>query len=86
MTLPTQAGRVPMPAHEVPVPDNKVIPEAVTSFELVVRARAGDEKALNDLCARYLPRLQRWATGRLPAGDSPNSRKARYFIDLGGCL
>jgi RNA polymerase sigma-70 factor (ECF subfamily) len=40
---------------------------ALTSVELLARARAGDEYALNDLCARYLPRLQKWAHGRLPA-------------------
>jgi RNA polymerase sigma-70 factor, ECF subfamily len=34
---------------------------------LIARARGGDVDALNDLCARYLPRLQRWAHGRLPA-------------------
>ena len=39
---------------------------ALTSVELLARARAGDEIALNDLCARYLPRLQKWAHGRLP--------------------
>lgn len=33
---------------------------------LVRRAREGDRAALDDLCARYLPRLQRWAHGRLP--------------------
>ena len=42
-------------------------PQALTSFELVQRARTGDADALNDLCARYLPRLTRWAHGRLPA-------------------
>jgi RNA polymerase sigma factor (sigma-70 family) len=36
---------------------------------LITRARAGDTTALNDLCARYLPRLTRWAHGRLPAGS-----------------
>src|SRR5438477_7747364 len=41
--------------------------KALTSVELLARARAGDEVALNDLCARYLPRLQKWAHGRLPA-------------------
>ena len=41
-------------------------PKALTSVELLARARAGDELALNDLCARYLPRLQKWAHGRLP--------------------
>jgi len=34
---------------------------------LLYRARSGDAGALNDLCARYLPRLQRWAHGRLPS-------------------
>ena len=54
--------------REVPVPnDKRVPPEAESSFELVLRARKGDQDALNDLCARYLPRLQRWAHGRLPA-------------------
>ena len=37
-----------------------------SSFALLQRARRGDERALNDLCARYLPRLRRWAHGRLP--------------------
>jgi RNA polymerase sigma-70 factor (ECF subfamily) len=41
--------------------------EAESSFVLVERACQGDELALNDLCARYLPRLHRWAHGRLPA-------------------
>ena len=40
--------------------------EAESSFSLVERACAGDEGALDQLCARYLPRLQRWAHGRLP--------------------
>lgn len=39
---------------------------AESSFALIERARSGDEVALNELCARYLPRLQRWAHGRLP--------------------
>lgn len=40
---------------------------AMASMELLVRARSGDANALNDLCARYLPRMQKWAHGRLPA-------------------
>jgi len=36
------------------------------SMALITRARAGDAEALNDLCAFYLPRLQRFARGRLP--------------------
>ena len=43
-----------------------VAPNALTSVELLARARAGDEVALNDLCERYLARLQKWAHGRLP--------------------
>ena len=41
--------------------------EASSSFSLVERACNGDERALDELCARYLPRLERWAHGRLPA-------------------
>ena len=48
---------------------------AESTFELLSRARAGDERALEPLFARYLPRLRRWASGRLPrwardAGDT----------------
>jgi RNA polymerase sigma factor (sigma-70 family) len=38
-----------------------------TSLDLLRRAQAGDADALNTLIARYLPRMQRWASGRLPA-------------------
>ena len=38
----------------------------LASFDLLSRARGGDEAALNDLFTRYLPRLQKWAHGRLP--------------------
>jgi RNA polymerase sigma-70 factor (ECF subfamily) len=41
--------------------------DASSSLELVSRARRGDSDALERLCARYLPRLRRWAHGRLPA-------------------
>jgi RNA polymerase sigma-70 factor (ECF subfamily) len=47
-----------------------------TSFELLRRARAGDAAAVDDLCTRYLPRLRRWASGRIPAG-------ARGVMDTG---
>lgn len=39
---------------------------AASSTSLVLRARDGDEAARDELCARYLPRLRRWAHGRLP--------------------
>ena len=38
---------------------------AVTG-ELLQRAKGGDERALDTLLARYRPRLERWASGRLP--------------------
>ena len=43
------------------------LPGVESSLALLARARAGDSAALNDLCSRYLPRLQRWAHGRLPS-------------------
>jgi RNA polymerase sigma factor (sigma-70 family) len=50
--------------------------ENETSFQLLLRARTGDPVALDDLCARYYPRVQRWARGRLPRG-------ARGAVDTG---
>jgi len=37
-----------------------------SSLTLLECARQGDHAALETLIQRYLPRLQRWATGRLP--------------------
>jgi RNA polymerase sigma-70 factor (ECF subfamily) len=37
-----------------------------TTQELLVRARAGDEHSVEELFARCLPSLRRWARGRLP--------------------
>lgn len=34
--------------------------------DLLDRARAGDDQALNELFERHLPRLRHWASGRLP--------------------
>jgi len=51
-------------------------PDAETSFELIRRARDGDAAAVEILCTRYLPRLRRWATGRVPPS-------ARNVIDTG---
>lgn len=48
--------------------------EPASSFELLQRAQAGDRAALDTLLARHLPRLRRWASGRLPVG-------ARDFVD-----
>lgn len=40
---------------------------AESSLQLVIRAKAGDQMAMELLCSRYLRRLQAWAHGRLPA-------------------
>jgi RNA polymerase sigma-70 factor, ECF subfamily len=40
--------------------------DADSSLALLLRAQSGDEAARDELCARYLPRLRRWAHGRLP--------------------
>jgi RNA polymerase sigma-70 factor (ECF subfamily) len=37
-----------------------------SSIDLVRQAQLGDTRALNRLLTRYLPRLQRWASGRMP--------------------
>ncbi len=46
------------------------------SVELLRMAQAGDAQALNDLLTRYLPRLERWASRRLPLG-------VRTMVDTG---
>jgi RNA polymerase sigma-70 factor (ECF subfamily) len=51
---------------------------ATSSFDLVLRANGGEQDALNALLARYLPRLQRWAHGRLP----PAARSALQTQDV----
>jgi RNA polymerase sigma-70 factor (ECF subfamily) len=51
---------------------------AASSFDLVLRANSGDRDALEALCARYTPRLQRWAHGRIP----PAARGALQTHDL----
>lgn len=40
-----------------------------SSIHLVLKARAGDEEALNRLLERYLPRLRRWASARMPSSE-----------------
>jgi RNA polymerase sigma factor (sigma-70 family) len=37
-----------------------------STLSLLTRAREGDNQAMNDLFALYLPALRRWASGRLP--------------------
>jgi RNA polymerase sigma factor (sigma-70 family) len=42
--------------------------ELESTFLLIEQIRAGDKSALDRLLRRYLPRLTRWASGRLPRG------------------
>lgn len=44
--------------------------------ELLQRAKDGDRAALDTLMSRYVPRLERWASGRLP-------NYARSLLDTG---
>jgi len=55
------------PADRDQANEREQLTEAEDSLVLLRRARSGDDAALDRLCERYLPRLQRWAHGRLPA-------------------
>lgn len=57
-----------------PGPANAAGLSLLATRELLVLARDGDENARDHLLARYLPRLQRWASGRLPG-------QARSLLD-----
>lgn len=48
------------------------------TISLLNKAQTGDSLALDELCSRYLPRLYRWASGRLPS----NVRRAVDTGDL----
>lgn len=52
-----------------PQPDSLGNGSAESSFDLLLRAKHGDHDARERLCSRYLPRLKRWAHGRLPASS-----------------
>jgi RNA polymerase sigma-70 factor, ECF subfamily len=68
LTMTVDVGFPGVRGREVRVTnERRVDREAISSMDLVTRAQGGDTDALNDLCARYLPRLHRWAHGRLPA-------------------
>jgi RNA polymerase sigma factor (sigma-70 family) len=75
--VPTMAE--PSPSKGAPtVPQREPHADADSSLTLVRRAHAGDAAARDELCARYLPRLQRWAHGRLPA----SARGSLDTVDL----
>jgi RNA polymerase sigma-70 factor (ECF subfamily) len=61
--------------RSAPEPADALSAPSDSTLDLLARARAGDDRALEPLFARYLPRLRRWASGRLPrwardAGDT----------------
>jgi RNA polymerase sigma factor (sigma-70 family) len=47
-------------------PPDALPPRTLITVELLQRAKDGDAAALERIMERYLPRLQRWARGRLP--------------------
>jgi len=49
----------------MPEPGNRSHLEG-TTLSLLFKARDGDASALGAICERYLPRLRRWAHGRIP--------------------
>ena len=67
--------RLPMADPPNP-PDASALLSREETVELVDRARRGDEDAVQVLMARFLPRLRRWASGRMPIAlrDWPTRR------------
>lgn len=55
-------------------PDDAACGDETPTVELLRRARQGEDDAVERLFARYVPRLRRWASGRLP-------RYARELLD-----
>ena len=49
-----------------PGPEGSGAVDVESTFQLIERARAGDQEALERLFARHLKPLQRWASRRLP--------------------
>lgn len=41
-------------------------PQLLATLDLLRLSKTGDERARDELLGRYLPRLRRWASGRLP--------------------
>jgi len=65
---PTLAGHTKEPRESGSRDSAESTPggEAESTFHLIQRFRNGDQQALEQLFERHLPRLQRWAKGRLP--------------------
>jgi RNA polymerase sigma-70 factor, ECF subfamily len=63
-------GSMIRPYLRVPAPSWPVMgdpSDPLSSFDLLLSAKGGDRYAIGQLYERYLPRLQRWGHGRLPA-------------------
>jgi len=60
MTADRDAGPADAPSRMAP-------PALEATLELIRRAQRGEAEAREQLCERYLPRIRRWAHGRLPA-------------------
>ena len=68
---PTASSQIMEKPHAAePLSDNATAASAQpgldTTLDLVERAKTGDAEALNQLFARFIPPLRRWASGRLP--------------------
>ena len=73
---PSAGGSIPLQLHRRPLALSFVTTSVVrqvtggmdpeSSIELLQRWKSGDADALDQLCARYLAPLRRWAHGRLP--------------------
>lgn len=72
MTLPPEKGVPDTPDAE----RSEVMLSDEPTIELVVRAREGNREAVEALLQRCIPRLKRWAHGRIPAA-------ARGSLDTG---
>jgi RNA polymerase sigma-70 factor (ECF subfamily) len=73
-TMPDRHPRKDPPKSFESVPDPLLSDEP--TIELVIKARAGDRLAVEALLQRCLPRLKRWAHGKLPPA-------ARGSLDTG---
>ena len=49
-----------------PTPPEPGDPQLLATVDLLRLSNGGDERARGELLGRYLPRLRRWASGRLP--------------------
>jgi len=77
--IPEVSPQMTLPPDDPPDDRDGSMPiDPESSFALVLRARAGDQLALDQLFARYSQRLRRWAHGRLP----PSARGLSDTHDL----